>query len=104
MSASRQIVRVREWIDSRVPAPPPALAEKIAEVVGEDSCLADDLSAILVGKAKAIIRAVGNDRAHALDLLTADALITYGMEAAVEFDPDPSVSAAKAMKSLGSTA
>ena len=82
------------WLAAREPAPPPALAERIEAALGPlggtdragapDACL---------GAAERVVRrvldagpAAERARETALDLLCADALVTYAFEAAAE-DP-----------------
>ena len=80
---------VRDWIDARVPAPPPALAARIAAALGGrqrnesastyDACLgaATDLLGELF-----VPEVLGRESAP--DLLAADALVTYAFEAAAD--------------------
>ena len=82
---------VGEWLASRAPVPPPALRARLDAALGTvlhhdageaaECCLAAGervLSSVLYGG--------GCDatRDSALDLLTADALVTYAFEAAAE--------------------
>jgi hypothetical protein len=82
-------VDARTWVAGREPAPPPALAAQVAraldavpsELAIVDACLhaaEDTLGRVLSAPA---------GRETALDLLTADALVTYAFEAAGE-EPD----------------
>ena len=78
---------LREWIAAREPAPPPALAARLQDLLAEragsgaaaapEACLeaAEVLLATLLG-------AGCTSRETALDLLAADALVTYAFEAA----------------------
>ena len=77
-------VGVRDWLESRVPPPPPALANVLATVVGDKSCSAADIPAVLVERAEQLIGELGSGRESANALLAADALITYALEAAAE--------------------
>jgi hypothetical protein len=80
---------VRDWVDARVPAPPPALGDRIAEALGEhtlnasaspyDACL--DAALRLLGDLL-VPEALGRESAP--DLLAADALVTYAFEAAAD--------------------
>jgi hypothetical protein len=76
-----------EWLETRTPAPPPRLLERIVEVVGP-SAKAPASAAVLLAAAEGLLRdltiqpALG--RASALDLLTVDALVTYAFEFAAE--------------------
>lgn len=78
---------VAEWLDSREPSPPSRLAERLRSVLGDRGTLAKDLSPAGLAQAGiALLRAIeereSNDRSNALDLLAADALVTYAFEAA----------------------
>lgn len=83
MSASESI-RVGDWLASREPSPPPMLAQMLRDVVGDERCDAADLPEALMGHAAKLLDLIGDDRAAAVHLLAADALITYAMEAAAE--------------------
>ena len=80
------------WLDARTPSPPAALRDRI------DAVLRDDLerdAAVLfdtcLAAAEQLVRRLLNENAtareSALDLLAADALVTYAFEAASE-QPD----------------
>jgi hypothetical protein len=80
-------VTLAEWLATRVPAPPPALRDRLGDLLatrGEedasgapDACLdaAEELLASL-------LRDGCTSRGSALDLLAVDALVTYAFEAA----------------------
>ena len=80
---------VRDWIDTRAPAPPSALAARISDALGErlkdesaapyDACL--QAAAQLLGELL-VPEALGRESAP--DLLAVDALVTYAFEAAAE--------------------
>ncbi len=79
---------VGEWLDSRTPRPPRAIEERMSQVLGADSLRLDAREAAEAclraseGLAAALLRGDLTSRATALDLLTADALMTYAFEAA----------------------
>lgn len=76
---------MREWLSARLPAPPPALVERLVTIVGDESC--DDevaLPRVLVAHAVNLLGSLGDERPAAIDLLAADALMTYAMEFAAE--------------------
>lgn len=98
MSSSTQSISIAKWLASRTPPPPTELADRLRGVTEHESCDAGGLSRRLVDIACGILAHVGDDRESALDLLTADALITYAMEAAAA-DGDDSA-AEQAMKSI----
>jgi hypothetical protein len=79
---------VLSWLETREPRPPAELLTCMRRIVEEQTAAGtptDDLTTIL---AEAALRAFAiavehcDDRAAATDLLAADALLTYAMEAA----------------------
>jgi hypothetical protein len=78
-------VTLESWLRDRTPAPPPRLAERISEVLGDrivrpaaeaaELCL--DAAVELLGD----VHCRHGGRESALDLLTVDALVTYAFEA-----------------------
>ena len=77
-------VGVRDWLESRVPPPPAALARILATVVGDARCSIPDIPVLLVERAEQLIAKLSSGRESANELLAADALITYALEAATE--------------------
>jgi hypothetical protein len=80
------------WLDVREPVPPPALAARLREVLGAQVDVpVGDLADVFLGKAEGLLTTLFGEgrttRATALDLLCADALVTYAFEAACD-DPD----------------
>lgn len=96
-------IGVRTWLSGRVPPPPPALAQRLHEIVS-DKRLAQpsDLAPWLVVSAERLLRDLGDSREAATDLLAADALLTYAMEAAAEFNEDLDALAAAATLQIAS--
>ena len=96
---------VDEWLRSRTPAPPPALAARLREVLGAacrepsgrvpDACL--EAGERLVAE---LLRSNSTTRGSALDLLTADALITYAFEAVGDSAGDIDAHATSAMATI----
>jgi hypothetical protein len=91
-------VTVGEWLVARTPRPPRALAARLDVVLG--GALAHDRSEaceLLIVAAETLATELlangSTTRDSALDLLTADALVTYAFEAAAE-QPDDLVSRA----------
>ena len=84
MSDAGESVRLADWLAARTPPPPPALAARIAATVGDASCGRAALPGTLVEHALGFLKLIGDSRDSADDLLAADALITYAMEAATE--------------------
>ena len=77
---------ITEWLAARTPAPPAALAQRIARAVGDEgSRSVADAHEVLVTAGERIAGEVlsggGTSRDAALDLLAADALVTYAFEA-----------------------
>lgn len=93
---------VGEWLRSRTPPPPPALSARLHDVLRASldapaervphECLA-------AGERLAADLLLSNSttRGSALDLLTADALVTYAFEGAGEMATDVDAQAAAAM-------
>ncbi len=77
------------WLQTRVPAPPPALAARIREALAATSSPPDAVSAdVLLDAGEQLLRTLLEadhlTRNAAVDLLTADALVTYAFEAAAD--------------------
>lgn len=103
MSVREESIRLSDWLASRSPLPPLELSERLSKIVGDSSSATDDLSAALLKLGLGVLANVGDDRAAAPDLLAADALITYAMEAAAESDAIESA-ATDAMREIASEA
>ncbi|HEV7994476.1 MAG TPA: hypothetical protein VGP25_21820 [Gemmatimonadaceae bacterium] len=97
---------IADWLDSRRPPPPPALRARI------DAALADSLGADEREAAEACLRAGeqvvesllrenATSRDSAIDLLAADALVTYAFEAASDRPAELTALAANAMSRIG---
>jgi hypothetical protein len=100
-------VTIGEWLAERRPAPPPALRARIAALLG--ASLAHDATTTTEACVEAAERLVqtllaGNSttRDSALDLLTADALVTYAFEAAGEAPAGLVARATEAMTRIAS--
>ena len=100
---------IGEWLDSRAPVPPELLAARVREVIGP--ALARGSSEALgrcLDAADSLLVSLCSDpeagRERALDLLTADALVTYAFEAAADHPFDLSDIAAVAMRRVGDVA
>jgi hypothetical protein len=98
-----------DWLRSRTPAPPPALMERIVEALGRRA--EDDASraaALCLDAATGLLErllqpdALGRD--SAIDLLAADALVTYAFEAAAADIAKLDDRATAAMTRLGALA
>lgn len=102
---------VGEWLRQRSPRPPAALAARMDEVLGESLREPSDrVSEVLLHAGERLVVALretnSTTRNSALDLLTADALVTYAFEGAGSSPHDIEVRAVVAMKriaALGAT-
>lgn len=102
MGDSGESVRLADWLQSRVPPPPPSLAGLLSRITADKSCatramLPDELATL----ARDILTSMGEDRASASDLLAADALLSYAMEAAAEECNDVEAAASRVMAIVG---
>ena len=79
------------WISGREPAPPPRLAARLQHIAGADSVEEALLPRFLIERSAHVLRelllAGETARDGALELLAADALVTYALEAQAG-DPD----------------
>lgn len=80
---------VRAWLDSRHPAPPAALRERLERAVNDrvpapDSELPAYLAQLGHGLLESVAAKPDGGRELALDLLAADAFATYAFEAQAE--------------------
>ena len=98
---------VRDWLAQRQPAPPAALRGRLEAVLGEtlnDS--ADEAADVCLRAAErlvaALLRGDCGARESALDLLAADALVTYAFEAAAETPDTLATTASAAMERIAS--
>jgi hypothetical protein len=77
------------WLAARQPAPPAAIATHVAAACGPDAAaLPERLARAGVTLLRRVARAPEGGRPLALDLLSADALVTYAFEAQAEADVD----------------
>ena len=98
-----------EWLDARQPAPPPALRARIETALGSQLHVAGiDTAEPLLEAAEQLVRALLDDgatsRDSALDLLAADALVTYAFEALSERPAQLPGRAAEAMTRIAALA
>lgn len=78
---------VGEWIRTRSPAPPPAIASRIIASLGnragdDAACAAESCLDAAVMLLEELLATDPLDRRAAAELLAADALVTYAFEAA----------------------
>jgi hypothetical protein len=90
------------WLDARRPIPPEALRARIDAALGADlQAETDDAAETLLTAGERLVRSLlvenATSRESAIDLLAADALVTYAFEAASEHPGDLSRRAAAAM-------
>ncbi|HEY6061503.1 MAG TPA: hypothetical protein VIV10_13010 [Gemmatimonadales bacterium] len=84
---------VPDWLDSRRPAPPPTLRAHLdrrvppASRASGESALPEHLAAAGRALLERVLSHPAAGRDLALDLLAADALVTYAFEAQAEADP-----------------
>lgn len=82
--------QLTHWLDERRPAPPPALRAHLdaalASADAVDEGVPDQLATLGRRLLERVANAPGQPRAQALDLLAADALVTYAFEAQSEAD------------------
>lgn len=93
------------WVAAHAEQPPAALRARLDGVLGSDSVGADDAVAtalLQAGQAllASILRSGSTQRDAALDLLTADALVTYAFEAAADDPASLDGRAADAMRAI----
>ncbi|MGH7547985.1 MAG: hypothetical protein ACREMM_07415 [Gemmatimonadales bacterium] len=75
------------WLDARRPAPPAALRAHLeAAATGSDERLPEHLADIGGALVSRVARHLHSGRELALDLLAADAFVTYAFEAQAEAD------------------
>jgi len=84
---------VEAWLDEREPQPPEALSERMIPLLtGPGGDLSERFCAVACDAADRVYANPGRVRESALDLLVADALLTYACEAALEReDPEPAL-------------
>ncbi|HYD54520.1 MAG TPA: hypothetical protein VEA99_17940 [Gemmatimonadaceae bacterium] len=78
-----------DWLDGRTPAPPPALRDRLREALRDDlhAPAAEAHARCLEAGERLLAQLLARGataRTAALDLLAADALVTYAFEAAAE--------------------
>lgn len=99
-----------EWLAARTPRPPAALAERMRAVLAAPAGAAPTEHApeAYVAAAEALLSSLLRDgcgaRASALDLLVADALVTYAFEAAGDEPARLAERAAAAMSRIAALA
>jgi hypothetical protein len=81
------VTAIDRWLDARQPPPPPSLFAALVDAVAAADPPDGPVSHRLALTGLRLLERVAGSpstRAHALDLLTADALLTYACEAALE--------------------
>jgi hypothetical protein len=98
------LIGVGDWLAQRTPPPPADLAGLLASVAG-DATVDDEaaLAVFLVQHAVTLLDTVSADRSGAPQLLLADALITYAMEAAASDHERFEAIAGRAMNLIAAT-
>jgi hypothetical protein len=81
-------VTLASWLDARRPVPPAALRTRIDAALGDALRQQSDAPAVCLAAGERLVRELirenATSRESALDLLAADALVTYAFEAASE--------------------
>lgn len=100
---------VGEWLAQRRPAPPPALVARIEAVLGEASASGSGAATEVCLRAAErlvtdLLRGDCASRESALDLLAADALVTYAFEAAAETPATLAATASAALERIATLA
>ncbi len=93
---------LRSWLASREPAAPVKLVERLSEIIGSNAMDGGMSADVLLTSGVATLRSALSDRDGALDLLAADALITYAMEAAADECSTMDETAAEAIRRIAS--
>ena len=96
---------IADWLAEREPAPPAALAARLRELLGsERERDAREAAEVCLDAGQRLVASVlsdeGANRGFALDLLTADALVTYAFEAASARPDALAERAARAMRDI----
>lgn len=96
---------VAEWVAQIDPAPPPALAQRLVEMIATDGARPGDEvpEACLEAAERALTAMFANgatSRDSALDLLTIDALVTYAFQAAADAPERIEARAMRAMQRI----
>jgi hypothetical protein len=102
-------VTVGDWLAAREPAPPPRLAERVASAVGARTAEpAERAAEVCLEACEQLLADVAArptpGRESALDLLAADALATYSLEAAAGSPESLEARARDAMQRLAAIA
>jgi hypothetical protein len=102
-------VNIAQWLDARRPSPPPVLAARIRELLGSDTRRdAGEAADVCLAAGEALLarllRADPSSRDTALNLLAADALVTYAFEAAAAIPESLELRAAAAMTRISALA
>jgi hypothetical protein len=99
------VTTVADWLVQREPAPPDALLRRLLETLGSDAQRASGEAAdacLAAGErlVATVLREEAANRDYALDLLAADALVTYAFEAASAIPDELSARAARAISTI----
>ena len=76
------------------------MSGRLREIVGDITVLRSDVPSTLLDRAIELLATVGSNRDAAIDLLAADALITYAIEASAELDHDVAGFSSRAAKKV----
>jgi hypothetical protein len=97
-----------QWVAAHAEQPPAALRARLDVILHADTASADEnVSAALLDAGQSLLSTIlqsgSTQRDAALDLLTADALVTYAFEAAADDPASLDSRAAAAMRAIAST-
>lgn len=96
---------VRAWLSARQPVPPVIIGAHIAaEAAKHAGAPAERLGRAGVALLQRVVATPGGGRELALDLLSADALVTYAFEAQAEEDVDELIALADRLSTRGDLA
>jgi len=97
------------WLQSRIPAPPPAILARVVEALGDRAGRnVADAPTVCLDAATELLEellredSIGRDRAG--ELLAADALVTYAFESAASLSPELDDFAERTMTRLAALA
>ena len=100
MAQPRESIQLSDWLASRTPAPPTEMFGRLKEIIGDIAVRESEIPSALLDRAVEVLASVGTDRDAAIDLLAADALITYAMEASAELNQDVADFSSQAAKKV----
>lgn len=103
--AAASATTVAEWVAQVEPVPPPALAQRLLEMIASDGTRpVDQVPEVCLDAAERALASMletgSTSRDSALDLLTVDALVTYAFQAAADAPERIEARAMRAMQRI----